>query len=227
MTTTAPARPLAAQGRGRLPAPVRDRRPALAALALLLVLGGALASGLIAYRSGDRVDVLIAREDIEVGQIVSEADFGIARVASDGAATIEAAAGSNFFGTSATGRIPAGTLLNRSMFLSASTVVPPTAAVVGVVLSASQRPAVELRAGDVVRVFLVPREAGDGARGSVLVPAVRVAEVGAASGGDDTRLSLLVPDAAATAIVSAAATNSIAVTRLSSGTAPAVDFREQ
>lgn len=227
MTTTAPARPLAGQGRGRLPAPVRDRRPALAALAVLLVLGGALGSALIAYRSGDRVDVLVARGDIEVGQILREADFGIARVASDGAATIESAAARNFVGTSSIGRVPAGTLLNRSMFLSAATVLPSDAAVVGVVLSASQRPAFDLRAGDVVRVFLVPREAGDGARGVVLAPAVRVAEVGASNGGDSVRLSLLVPEATATAVVSGAATNSIAVTRLAPGTEPAVDFRVQ
>lgn len=225
MSTTAPPRPLGAESRGRLPAPVRDRRPALAALALLLVLGGALASALIAYRSGDRVDVLIAREDIEVGQLVTAGDFGIARVAADGAATIEADAARNFIGTSATTRIPAGTLLNRSMFLAASGVVPVRSVVVGVVLSASQRPAVELRAGDVVRVFLVPRDAGGVSTGTVLASAVRVAEVGASAGGDLTRLSLLVPEATATAIVGAAATNSIAVTRLAPETLPAVDFR--
>lgn len=227
MTTTAPPRAATAEGRGRLPAPVRDRRPALAALALLLVLGGALASALIAYRSGDRVDVLVAREDIEVGQIVTEGDFGIARVAADGAATIEAAAARNFTGTSATARIPAGTLLNRSMFLAASTVVPEGSTVIGVVLSASQRPAVELRAGDVVRVFLVPRESGGVTSGTVLASAVRVAEVGLSAGGDTTRLSLLVPEEPATAIVSAAATNSLAVTRLSPDTEPAVDFRTE
>lgn len=227
MSTTAPARPSSAEGRGRLPAPVRDRRPALAALALLLVLGGALTSALIAYRSGDRVDVLVARDDIEIGAIVTAADFGVARVAATGAATIEAAAARNFVGTSATTRIPAGTLLNRSMFLSASSVVPLRSVVVGVVLSASQRPAVELRAGDVVRVFLVPRDTGGVTTGTVLASAVRVAEIGSSAGGDALRLSLLVPESAATAIVGAAATDSIAVTRLAPETLPAVDFRTE
>lgn len=224
MTTTAPARPRAADGRGRLPAPVRDRRPALAALALLLVLGGALASALIAYRSGDRVDVLIAREDIELGQQVSAADFGIARVAAVGAETITQESVEKFVGASATTRIPAGTLLNRSMFLVGS-VVPDGAVVVGVVLSASQRPAQDLRAGDVVRVFAVPREGGGNQLGTVLAQAVRVAEIGLAVGGDALRLSLLIPADSAAAIVAAAATNSIAVTRLAADTEPAVDFR--
>lgn len=227
MATTAPPRPPAAESRGRLPAPVRDRRPALAALALLLVLGGALASALIAFRSGDRVDVLVAGGDIEVGQVVDRGDFTVSRVAADAAATIEAAALDNFLGTSATTRIPAGTLVNRSMFLSASTVVPPGSAVVGVVLSASQRPAFELRAGDVVRVFLVPRESGEGAFGAVLAPAVRVAEAAGSAGGDTARLSLLVPADDAAAVVAAAATNSLAVSRLSPETEPAVDFRTE
>ena len=227
MTTTAPPRTSTGEGRGRLPAPVRDRRPALAALALLLVLGGALASALIAYRSGGRVDVLVAREDIEVGQVLTEGDFSVARVAADGGATIPAANSTTFAGTTSLGRIPAGTLLNPKMFLAAKDVVPDDAVVVGVVLSASQRPAGELRRGDVVRVFLVPRESGDGAQGTVLADAVRVAEVAPGAGGDSVRLSLLVPESPATSSASAAATSSIAVTRLSPDTEPAVDFREE
>lgn len=225
MTTTAPPKPVA-DGRGRLPAPVRERRPALAALALLLVLGGALTSALVAYRSGDRVDVLVARGPIDVGQTVERSDFAVARVAADGASVIEAAAAANFVGTSATTSIPAGTLLNRSMFLAGTDVVPPGATVVGVVLSTGQRPSVELRSGDVVRVYLVPRDAGGVSGGAVLAESVLVAEAPAAAGsGDTARLSLLVPERDATAIVTAAATGSIAVTRLAPDTRPAVGFR--
>lgn len=225
MTTTAPARPLSAQGRGRLPAPVRDRRPALAALALLLVLGGALTSALIAYRSGDRVDVLVAASDIEVGQTMSAGDFSIARVAADGAATIDAAALQNFVGTSATTRVPAGTMLNNTMFLNATRVQPPGSVLVGVVLSPNQRPAGGLRGGDVVRVFLVPREANGVVQGTVLASAVRVVDVDAAAGGDTLRVSLLIPEGPATSIVTAAATGNIALTALAPDTPPSVDFR--
>ena len=228
MTTTAFSRPAVADGRARLPAPVRDRRPALAALALLLVLGGALTSALVAYRSGDRVDVLVARGPIEVGQTIQEGDFGVARVAADGASVIAAEAASNFYGSSAAARIPAGTLLNSSMFLAGTDVVPSGATVVGVVLSTGQRPAVELRPGDVVRVYLVPRDAGNGATGggTVLAEAVLVAEAPAAVGsGDTARLSLLVPEDDADQIVTAAAGGSIAVTRLAPDTEPAVGFR--
>lgn len=226
MTVTATSRPLSAPGRGRLPAATRDRRPALAALALLLVLGGALASALIAYRSGDRVDVLVARSDVEVGQVLSAGDFTVARVAADGAATIRAEAAQNFVGTSATARIPAGTLLNRTMFLSGTGVVPTGALVVGVVLGPSQRPSTELRAGDVVRVFQVPRDAGTLVPSTVLASAVRVASVQSSVNGDTVRASLLIPENQnTTSLVSAAAANSIALVGLAPDTQPAVDFR--
>ena len=225
MTTTAPPRSLVGD-RARLPAPVRDRRPALAALALLLVMGGALTSALIAYRSGDRVEVLVARGDIEVGQTLTEADLETARVANDGGIVIPVEDRDNFVGRSvATTRIPAGTLLNKEMFLSDASAVPAGAQVVGVVLSATQRPAEELQPDDVVRVFLVPRETGDGAQGTILASAVRVAEAPGGGSGDTVRLSLLVPDYAATAVVTAAATGSLAVTRLAPGFRPLVDFR--
>ncbi len=227
MTTTAPASrsTLAADGRGRLPAPTRDRRPALAALALLLVLGGALGSALIAYRSGDRVDVLVARDTIEAGSILTSNDLTVARVASDGAATIPAEAAANFQGSSVVSRIPAGTLLNRSMFL-AGNVQPEGSVLVGVVLSATQRPSTPLRSRDVVRVFLVPRDTGTGQVATVLATAVRVADVPQLV-GDDLRLSLLVPVENVTNVLTAAATGSLALTLLPPETPPAIDFRTE
>lgn len=224
MSTRTTARPAQTEPRGRLPAPVRDRRPALAALAVLLILGGALASALVAYRSGGRVDVLVARRDIPIGQLVGPADFGVARVAADGAAVVEAAAVGNFTGAAATTRIPAGTLINRTMFARGS-VIPAKAIVVGVVLSAQQRPAAGLRAGDVVRVYAVPRDSSGVAAATLLAAAVRVAEVGTAGDNAATvRLSLLVDGEQANGVVAAAAAGQIVVTRLSADTAPAVDF---
>ena len=50
-TTWAPTAPAAR----RLPAPARERKPALAALAVLLILGGALGAGFLVLQSGKRV----------------------------------------------------------------------------------------------------------------------------------------------------------------------------
>lgn len=58
----------------RLPA-TRERRPALAALALLLIVGGALGSGWLALRAGDRADFLQVSQEVAQGQRISEDDL--------------------------------------------------------------------------------------------------------------------------------------------------------
>jgi hypothetical protein len=215
-------------GRGRLPAPGRDRRPALAALALLLIVAGALASAVVAYRSGDRTDVLIAARDIQPGQKITETDFAVARIAADGAAVIDAASRANFVGTRSTARIPKSTLLNRTMFL-AGDVIPPEAVIVGVTLTESQQPAAPLETGDVVRAYLVPRS-NDGAlvgqAGQVLLPSARVMEIRAGTtGSSGTAVSLLVSAEDAPKVVPAAAAGQVALARLSAQTRPAVDLK--
>jgi len=254
MTVTAPTTGPAAglPGNGpRLPSPPHDRRPALAALAVLLIVAGALGSGLIVYRSGGRADVLVAAHDILPGQVVTAGDFGVARVAADPGSVVSASARANFVGTSATGRIPAGTLINRTMFL-AGQVMPANALVVGVVVSGQQRPARQLEAGDVVRAYLiggggtVRSESGatgpDGTGssggassstgtvqvGDVLLKAARVVEVrGGSSATQAVTVSLLVSSNTATAFVPAAAEGRVALVRLSPSATPDIDFRKR
>jgi len=208
----------------RLPTPVRERRPALAALGLVLVVGGALGSALVVHRSGDRVDVLVARHDILPGERIAADDLGVARVAADGAAVVPASALGAFVGTYATSRVTADTLVNRTMFLAGGT-VPAGAAVVGVVLAAPQRPSQALEAGDVVRAYLVSGDGKDGAvggqPGDVLLSAVRV--VAADAPTDTAAVSLLVPADDAAAVVAAAAAGQVALARLADGTQPLVD----
>ena len=220
MATVAPPRP-GTPTRGRLPAPVRDRRPALAALALLLVLGGALSSALIAYRSGGRIDVLVAANDIPVGQRITAGDLRVARVAAEGAAYVESDAIGNFVGTRARTGVPAGTLVNRTMFVAGS-LVPANAAVVGVVLGATQRPAAAPRSGDVVRVFALAEDGSQATSGVELARAVRVLDVG--TGRTGLGMSLLVPAAQAPAMIAAAAAGQVAVAALAPDTAPLIDF---
>jgi hypothetical protein len=215
---------------------VRERRPVLTAFGLVLVVAGALGSALVVHRTGERVDVLVARTDIAPGQLVQASDLRTARVAADGAAVVPAQALENFVGTHATTRIPADTLVNRTMFLAGET-VPAGAAVVGVVVRAEQRPTAPLAAGDVVRAYLV---AADGATtvtgqpaGTVLLDAARVVaggtpdvtgpgDVTATSGAGD--VSLLVPQADAATVVAAAAAGQVALVRLAGATTPSVDL---
>ncbi|GAA1936149.1 SAF domain-containing protein [Nocardioides marmoribigeumensis] len=221
-TVTGPA-----PARGRLPVARRDRRPALAALALLLVLVGALGSALVAYRSGSREEVLVARQDIEVGQVVTAADLTTARVAADGGATVDAAAIRNFIGTHAVAYVPQGTLVNRFMF-TGERIVPAGAQVVGVVVDITRRTTERLRSGDVVQLVYVSgsgdQSSGAAQPGDSIVRAAKVVAVGSGGGSGQLSVSVLVPDKDAGAVADLASSNSIALTLLPAGTTPVVDL---
>jgi hypothetical protein len=199
----------------------------MTALALLLIVSGALASALVVYRSGDRVDVLVARTDILPGQRVEAGHLGVARVAAESGAVVPASARQNFVGSVATTRIPAGTLVNRTMFLRGS-VIPANAVVVGTVLNAQQRPARPLAPGNVVRVYLAGRGTDSstvGVPGQTLLDAVRVVEVDSGTSRSSMAVSVLVPANLARRVIPAAASGQLAVARLADDVVPVVDFR--
>ncbi|AKU18074.1 SAF domain-containing protein [Luteipulveratus mongoliensis] len=214
----------------RLPVRRRDKRPALAALALLLVLAGALGSALIAYRSGQRTDVLVAARDIPVGHKVTAADLTTARVASDSGLVSDASSKPAFVGTYSTTRVPRGTLINGKMF-QAQGVTPDNAELVGVVLPATQSLS-GITSGSVVAAYYVPGKAGAGqdtpssrAGTRILVSARVVSASGAGTTSDgSTRLTLLVPTAKVSEVVSNASAGTLAVTQLPEGTKPQVDL---
>jgi hypothetical protein len=56
----------------RLPSPPRERKPALAALAALLVLVGALGATLLVLRAGERVEAIMITEQVPAGQPIPD-----------------------------------------------------------------------------------------------------------------------------------------------------------
>lgn len=62
-------------GGDRLPVAPRQRRPALAALALLLILGGGLISAVLVVRSGQKEAIIALRQDIARGHVITDADL--------------------------------------------------------------------------------------------------------------------------------------------------------
>ena len=66
----------------RLPS-TRERRPAMAALAVLLIVGGALASGWLALRTGHRADYLRVEADVAQGQQIDDAHLGVVSLPDD------------------------------------------------------------------------------------------------------------------------------------------------
>ncbi len=76
-----------AAGRGaaanRLPTAPRERKPALAALAVLLILAGALSTMLLVNRSGNRISVIKVVQTVGAGDVIKAEDVTEASVAAD------------------------------------------------------------------------------------------------------------------------------------------------
>lgn len=62
-------------GGDRLPVAPRQRRPALAALALVLILGGAAISAVLVVRSGQKEAIIALRQDVARGHVIEDGDL--------------------------------------------------------------------------------------------------------------------------------------------------------
>ncbi|MCX4916295.1 hypothetical protein [Streptomyces sp. NBC_00687] len=137
----------------RLPTPPRERKPALAALAVLLILVGALGATMLVLRAGDRVEVVKVTSDIQAGDSVGNHvksvlvadDAGINYVKWNQLGALKA--------LKAKSTIYAGTLVIGEMFSNGAT-VPAGKASVGVSLKEGQYPT-DIKTGDTVAVYRV------------------------------------------------------------------------
>ena len=67
----------------RLPSPQRERKPALAALALLLIIGGALGAGFLVIQSGQRVAAIVVTQPVAAGAKIPASALQRAEVSVD------------------------------------------------------------------------------------------------------------------------------------------------
>jgi hypothetical protein len=160
--------PTAPAGR-RLPSAPRERKPALAALAVLLIVGGALGAGFLVTQTGKRVGAIEISRQIGVGQKIPLAAMQEVQIASDSSVNYvpwnEASQVAQFYAANA---IPAGTLLNGAMVVRANHVTAGKD-VLGLALKDGQLPA-GLQVGDHVNIYQVSdaTESCPGAPGSTL-----------------------------------------------------------
>jgi SAF domain len=201
-----------------------------------LIVVGALSAALVVYRTGNRVDVLVAARTIPAGHKVTDADFTTTRVAADGGNIVPASAESNFIGSYATTGVPSGSLINAKMF-KAGQILPDDSVVLGLTLSVDQRPARAIQPGDIVKIFYGPKSTSANSTpsstsssglssGAVIVSAARVVDVATASTSTNgtVTISVLLTSDDASALVPYAASDQVAIGELPSSTHLSIDF---
>lgn len=145
--------PTAPAGR-RLPSAPRERKPALAALAVLLILGGALGAGFLVIQSGKRVAAIEISQQIGAGQKIPQAAMQEVQIASGtGLSYVPWAQASQVANFYATNSIPPGTLLTSAMVVATSTVIGGRD-VLGLALKDGQLPD-GLQDGDRIDIYAV------------------------------------------------------------------------
>jgi hypothetical protein len=201
--------PLSSTASRRLPVPPRERKPALAALAVLLILGGALATTLLVMRSGDRISVIRVKEQIGAGQQFTEAALEEVQIADTGIDYVLWSQRQSVVSSFAAVTLLPGTILTDNMGVTASRELGPGKAMVGLSLKPGQLPQ-HLEAGDRVQVIRVPARSQE--RGQVLAQSALVHSV-----GDDGAVTVIVDVTVSPDIVGYASGGEIAVAELPGG----------
>lgn len=179
---------LGTSGGQRLPASSRERKPALAALAVLLILGGALASAYLVMASGERVSAIKIAQPVAAGQRIPANALEEVQIGDTGIQYLkwsERAKVSRYF---AAVPLVKGALLTNSM-ISPADAPASGRLVVGLALKPGQMPSGDVSRGAHVTLFAVGGGTGGGPRaGTVLARDAVVLNVGSGDGGGPTRL---------------------------------------
>lgn len=175
------------------------------ALGVLLVVGSVVA-GAHVFANADRYsEVLVARQPLEPGERLIDADLTTGRVRFDGDAARYVAASSTPSGYLVTRYVGAGELVPAAALSSASTSAPATR-LVAVPVAVGHVP-LDLARGDTVDVYVSTKRPAGGAAAPTLV--LGTAPVAAVSGGDalggtdDESVVLVVPAPRVGALIAA------------------------
>ncbi len=188
----------------------------LAALAVLLIVGGAAAAGLLALRADERVEVLVAARDVPAGAAITSEDLTTVPVAAEGTGLIPASQSGLVAGRHARTSIAAGQLLDTTMLVDSGPLQPGVVAV-GASLAAGRMPASGLETGDVVQLVQV----ADG-EGRILVDDARVGgyreNESGGLGSSAATVTFIVPESDGAQVAAVAAAGELAVVLVERGT---------
>ena len=199
----------------RLPTAPRERKPVLAALAVLLILGGALGAGYLVTKSSKQVQAIEITRQIGAGQRIPLSAMQQVPVPAGTqvgyVAWVYASQVTRYY---AAVTIPPGTLLNKSMVATTNRSTAGRA-IIGLALKDGQLPR-GLQAGDHVDIFFVqnstqvngcPGTPGSLLSGNAIVLGITAPSVTAGSQDADVQVAVSPADAGA---VACAAANGIA-----------------
>jgi hypothetical protein len=212
-----------ASGSTRLPSG-RERRPALAALAVILILLGAAGSALIAVRSGNRQDfVAVNTKALAPGHLITAKDLARGDLAGATGNLVLWSKAQDVIGQYTTSWIYPGQFLTTGNYTKNP--IPDGGALIGISLESGRAPSSPINDGDVVRIIKVPSANADGTP-AVLVGAAEVTDSAGSVAGDKTgtnttlNVTVLVPLDKSTAVAAAAAAKTLVLVKLSPGTKP-------
>lgn len=216
---TAPTPP----GSRRPPGPPRERRPALAALALVLMVGGALGAAYLVVQSGQRVGAIEIIRPVGAGERIPVSGMREVQVAVDGDLRYvpwsEAEQVGRYYAATA---IPPGTLLSSAMVARTANLAAGKA-VLGLELTGGQLPA-GLRAGDRIDIYQVSdaTQSCPGLPGTVLASGAVVMSISTpspTSGSPATDVAVALDPVDAGQVACNAANGSVGVAEMPAGAA--------
>ncbi|MFD9982075.1 hypothetical protein ACFWZJ_17050 [Streptomyces massasporeus] len=225
-----PAAPAQPSVGDRLPTPPRERKPALAALAVLLILVGALGVTMLVLQVGNRVEVVKVTKEIQAGESVGDNVTSVMVAADDSINYVKWDQLTTLKTLKAKSTIYSDTIVMGQMFAKKAS-LPAGKASVGLALKEGTYPA-DLKAGDLVSAYRVSTngsssngsdsDSGSGGTsasgGGALVDNARVNTVAvdddATVSTGNLSITVLVDQADAAALASAAAANQVAIVRV-------------
>lgn len=159
----------------RLPVPTRQRRPMLALLALVLVLGGAALAATLVLTSGQKQDYLVLADDVALGQTLTNGDFKLQSLAATKSQLFAPVPSADFYsrveGRKALVPMKKGALLSEGTF---GDVLTPATGLGQLSLNVPEgRYPSGLAAGDIVKVLYTPGSGASANGGSAAVPGER------------------------------------------------------
>lgn len=216
---------LGTSGGQRLPTSPRERKPALAALAVLLILGGALASAYLVMASGQRVSAIRIAQPVAAGQRIPLTALEEVQVGATGIQFLNWSERANVTKYYSAVPLVKGALLTNGM-ISKTAEAAQGRVVVGLALKPGQVPARDVEIGKRVALYAAGGGTGGGPRaGTVLSSDAIVVNVGRAGGdrlrSDQTTVDVAVPPADAPLVTQAASAGTIALALVPDGTNPA------